>query len=149
MLDDQHRQEMGRRAMELQNLEMAKRKADLIDDANYNAAKVRSEGNIVCLCYEVALCCWKTRPGPLTSRGASVLQRLERERNQWEEEQDRLLLNSARSALLLERLQEKQNKQLRKHMDSVNAQLAQIQLQESVAGRIDDSFFAQFHTCTR
>uniref|UniRef100_A0A3B5LC86 RIB43A domain with coiled-coils 2 n=1 Tax=Xiphophorus couchianus TaxID=32473 RepID=A0A3B5LC86_9TELE len=66
-----------------------------------------------------------------------------------EENQNRLLLDSARSALLLERLQEKQNKQLRKHLDSVNAQLAQIRLQELVRGRIDDVFFTQFNTCSR
>ncbi|XP_014909133.1 RIB43A-like with coiled-coils protein 2 [Poecilia latipinna] len=170
LLDDQHRQEMDRRAMELHNLEMAKRKADLIDDANYNAAKLvektnreREQREDVAL---GALSIPALYPGANRKDPAETQQqvtqfqlqqvlekkRLERERNQREEEQDRLLLDSARSALLLERLQEKQNKQLRKHLDSVNAQLAQIRLQERPdlkRGRIDDSFFAQFNTCTR
>ncbi|XP_054893289.1 RIB43A-like with coiled-coils protein 2 [Poeciliopsis prolifica] len=170
MLDDQYRQEVGRRAMELQNLEMAKRKADLIDDANYNVAKLVEKTNrereqredIALSALSIpALYPGANRKDPAETQQQvtqfqlqQVLERkrLEMERKQREEDQDRLLLDSARSAMMLERLQEKQNKQLRKHMDSVNAQLAHIRLQESPdlkRGRIDDSFFTQFNTCTR
>ncbi|XP_005795908.1 RIB43A-like with coiled-coils protein 2 [Xiphophorus maculatus] len=170
LLDDQNREEMGRRAMELQNLEMAKRKADLINDANYNVAKLEEKMNrereqredVALSALSIpALYPGANRKDPAETqqqvtqfqlRQVLEKKRLEMERKQREENQNRLLLDSARSALLLERLQEKQNKQLRKHLDSVNAQLAQIRLQETPdlkRGRIDDVFFTQFNTCSR
>ncbi|XP_032435927.1 RIB43A-like with coiled-coils protein 2 [Xiphophorus hellerii] len=170
LLDDQNTKEMGRRAMELQNLEMAKRKADLINDANYNVAKLEEKMNrereqredVALSALSIpALYPGANRKDPAETqqqvtqfqlRQVLEKKRLEMERKQREENQNQLLLDSARSALLLERLQEKQNKQLRKHLDSVNAQLAQIRLQERPdlkRGRIDDVFFAQFNTCSR
>ncbi|PWA33125.1 hypothetical protein CCH79_00013013 [Gambusia affinis] len=170
LLDDRNREEMDRRAMELQNLEMAKRKADLINDANYNVAKLEEKMNRERQQREEialsALSIPALYPGANKKDPAEPLQqvtqfqlrqvlekkRLDMERKQREKDQDRLLLDSARSALLLQRLQEKQNKQLRKQLDSVNAQLAQIRLQEMPdlkRGRIDDVFFTQFNTCSR
>lgn len=57
------------------------------------------------------------------------LQRTELERKQEEERYDRLRLDSARAALLMERQQARLNKQLRRNLDSVNVQLARAHKQ--------------------
>uniref|UniRef100_A0A3Q3EX81 RIB43A domain with coiled-coils 2 n=1 Tax=Labrus bergylta TaxID=56723 RepID=A0A3Q3EX81_9LABR len=69
------------------------------------------------------------------------------ERNE-EEQHERVRLDSARSALLLERQQARLNKQLRRHLDNTNLRLAETHKQQS-KGCIDDSFFSQFNTCSR
>lgn len=49
-----------------------------------------------------------------------------------EEQYDRVRLESARTALLLERQQARLNKQLRKHLDGTNIKLAESQREQSV-----------------
>ncbi|KAM4573442.1 RIB43A-like with coiled-coils protein 2 [Odontesthes bonariensis] len=78
--------------------------------------------------------------------------RVELEKKQEEELYDRIRMDSARRALLLERQQARLNKQLRRHMDSTNVQLAQTHKQREPdieRGHIDDRFFSQFNTCSR
>uniref|UniRef100_A0A3Q3LU91 RIB43A domain with coiled-coils 2 n=1 Tax=Labrus bergylta TaxID=56723 RepID=A0A3Q3LU91_9LABR len=73
------------------------------------------------------------------------------ERNE-EEQHERVRLDSARSALLLERQQARLNKQLRRHLDNTNLRLAETHKQQKPdieKGCIDDSFFSQFNTCSR
>lgn len=103
---------------------------------------------------------------------------MELERKREDDLYDRVLLQSARSALLMERQQARLNKQLRRQLDASNAELAQTHLQRSVAsrqvkvfplllpahpvltgltsrrteltrGHVEDSFFSKFNTCSR
>lgn len=77
--------------------------------------------------------------------------RNELEKKQEEEWHDRVRLNSTRTALLIERQQARLNRQLRRDLDSANAQLAEAHKQkpELKRGSIDDSFFSKFNTCSR
>ncbi|KAM4618190.1 RIB43A-like with coiled-coils protein 2 [Polymixia lowei] len=81
--------------------------------------------------------------------------RTELERNQEEEQQDRFRLDSARTALLLERRQARINRQLRRDLDRSNAKLAEAQKQQKKAlekeyvNIPDDSYFSQFNTSSR
>lgn len=78
--------------------------------------------------------------------------RMELEKKLEEEQHDRVRLDSARAALLIERRLAKQNKQLRRHMDSANIKLAEMHKQQQPdieRGCIDDSFFFKFNTCSR
>uniref|UniRef100_H3C256 RIB43A domain with coiled-coils 2 n=1 Tax=Tetraodon nigroviridis TaxID=99883 RepID=H3C256_TETNG len=83
-------------------------------------------------------------------------QRREVEVRREEERHDRLRLDSARAALLLERQQARLSQQLRRRLDRTNVQLAQEQRQQSVnrrsaveRGSVEDGFFSQFNTCSR
>ncbi|XP_061677853.1 RIB43A-like with coiled-coils protein 2 [Syngnathoides biaculeatus] len=61
-------------------------------------------------------------------------------------------LDRARTAVLLERQQARRRKQLRRHMDTTNKDLATSQAQRKddiERGHIDESFFAQFNTSSR
>uniref|UniRef100_A0A8C8JF17 RIB43A-like with coiled-coils protein 2 n=2 Tax=Oncorhynchus tshawytscha TaxID=74940 RepID=A0A8C8JF17_ONCTS len=68
---------------------------------------------------------------------------------------DRLCVTSARTALLLERRQARINKQLRRTLDSANAQLSEAHHEQkkyldNVYTNIpDDSYFSQFNTSSR
>ncbi|CAJ1057215.1 RIB43A-like with coiled-coils protein 2 isoform X1 [Xyrichtys novacula] len=78
--------------------------------------------------------------------------KIERQKKQEEELLDRVRLDSARAAMLLERQQARLNKQLRQHLDNSNVQLAEIQKQREPdikRGGVDNSFFSQFNTCSR
>ncbi|KAF6731264.1 RIB43A-like with coiled-coils protein 2 [Oryzias melastigma] len=78
--------------------------------------------------------------------------RLELERKQEEERFDRVRLDSARAALLMERRQARISKQLRRQLDSTNVHLAQTHKQQKPdieRGQIDESFFSKFNTCSR
>ncbi|MEQ2208649.1 hypothetical protein XENOCAPTIV_010210 [Xenoophorus captivus] len=61
------------------------------------------------------------------------LAKLEKKRE--EENYDRIQLDLARKALLMERQQARLNKQLRRHLDSTNTELVQTHLQQSVTFR--------------
>ncbi|XP_071752981.1 RIB43A-like with coiled-coils protein 2 [Centroberyx gerrardi] len=79
--------------------------------------------------------------------------RIESEKRQEEERQDRFRVDSARTALLLERQQARLNKQLRRDLDSTNAKLAEAQKQQEQALEKscspDDGFFTKFNTSSR
>uniref|UniRef100_H2MMC8 RIB43A domain with coiled-coils 2 n=1 Tax=Oryzias latipes TaxID=8090 RepID=H2MMC8_ORYLA len=76
------------------------------------------------------------------------VQRIEMEKKQEDERHERVRLDSARAALLMERRQARLGKQLRQQLDSANGQLAQTHKQQS-RGQIDESFFLKFNTCSR
>ncbi|XP_034541201.1 RIB43A-like with coiled-coils protein 2 isoform X2 [Notolabrus celidotus] len=74
------------------------------------------------------------------------------QKKQEEEQHDRVRLDSARAALLIERQQARLNKQLRRHLDNTNVRLAEVHKERKPdieRGRIDNSFFSQFNTCSR
>lgn len=58
------------------------------------------------------------------------VKRKELEKKQEEEWHDRVRLNSARTTLLIERQQARMNRQLRRDLDSANAQLAETHKQQ-------------------
>lgn len=60
------------------------------------------------------------------------VKRKELEKKQEEERHDRVRLNSARATLLIERQQARMNRQLRRDLDSANAQLAETHKQQLV-----------------
>ncbi|XP_042352728.1 RIB43A-like with coiled-coils protein 2 [Plectropomus leopardus] len=78
--------------------------------------------------------------------------KLQLQKNKEEEQYDRVRLDSARAALLIERQQARLNKQLRQHLDSTNIKLAETHKQQKPdieRGCIEDSFFSKFNTCSR
>ncbi|XP_045892573.1 RIB43A-like with coiled-coils protein 2 [Micropterus dolomieu] len=78
--------------------------------------------------------------------------KMELEKKQEEQQHNRIRLDSARTALLMERQQARLNKQLRRHLDSTNVKLAETHKQQKPdieRGCIDDSFFSKFNTCSR
>lgn len=60
------------------------------------------------------------------------VKRKELEKKQEEERHDRVRLNSARTTLLIERQRARMNRQLRRDLDSANAQLAETHKQQLV-----------------
>ncbi|XP_017274352.1 RIB43A-like with coiled-coils protein 2 [Kryptolebias marmoratus] len=173
---DQSRVEIDNKAVELQNFEMERRKAAAIATKDYNMAMIEEkrrqeeESNAQeSLLQEGALgsvgvpglCPSKDRKAPPESlqqviqfqrNQAEEKKRVELERKQEEERYDRLRLDSARTALLIERQQARLNKQLRRNLDSINVQLAQTHKQQKPdigRGCIEDSFFSKFNTCSR
>uniref|UniRef100_A0A8C6SH29 RIB43A domain with coiled-coils 2 n=1 Tax=Neogobius melanostomus TaxID=47308 RepID=A0A8C6SH29_9GOBI len=149
-------------ALELQNLEMENRKATVIATKDYNLAMVRykkqqrqefskttevldfmddpvtkdnSPQSIVDI----------ERRETLKLKEFQKAQIEEKERNE-EHYYDRIRIDSARAATLIERQQAKLNKQMRKHLDSTNLMLAETRRQ---LGAVSESFFSQFNTCSR
>uniref|UniRef100_A0A8D0CV50 RIB43A domain with coiled-coils 2 n=1 Tax=Sander lucioperca TaxID=283035 RepID=A0A8D0CV50_SANLU len=124
---DQSRVDMDNKALQLQSTEMERRKAATLATKE----KLFTDGRSVLSVH---------------------LQRVEQERKREEEQNDRVRLDSARTALLIERQQARLNKQLRRHLDSTNVKLAEIHKQQKPdieRGCIDDSFFSKFNTCSR
>ncbi|XP_047452244.1 RIB43A-like with coiled-coils protein 2 isoform X2 [Mugil cephalus] len=183
-LDDQSRVEMDNKALQLQRLEMERRRAAFIATKDYNLAKVdekrrqeggrnvkenhlqgeQTGGDTGCSLSVVGvpgLCPSRDRRAPSGSLQQNLQfqkhqidekRRIEIEKERDEQLLDRVRLDSARTALLLERQQAKLNKQLRQQLDSANVQLAETHKQQKPdieRGCIDDSFFSKFNTCSR
>ncbi|XP_019959205.2 RIB43A-like with coiled-coils protein 2 [Paralichthys olivaceus] len=174
--DDRMRLEMDNRALQLQSQEMERRRAEAVATKEFNLAKTaekrqqeRNDEDNRGVDVDPALGRWGV-PGlcPGTDLRAppetleQVLQfqkiqieekkRIELERKREEELQHRNNLASARSALLIERQQAKINKQMRQQLQSTNIQMAETHRQQKPdieRGRIDDSFFSYFNTCSR
>ncbi|KAM4733446.1 RIB43A-like with coiled-coils protein 2 [Anableps anableps] len=165
---NQSRAEMDHKALELQNFEMQRRKAAIINATNYNLAKFEEKRNQEKArrdedCAQSGMSapghnpCTNKRAPPETLQQVTQFQRgqaeekkrMELEKKQEMERYDRILLDSARNALLIERQQRRQSKQLRRDLDSINAQLAQTQKPDLKRGHIDESFFSKFNTCSR
>ncbi|KAM4552988.1 RIB43A-like with coiled-coils protein 2 [Fundulus diaphanus] len=168
---DQSREEMDNKALELEKLEMERRKAASMATTNYNLAKIeeqrrqeRERSDEGCTRSAVGvpgLCHSRDRRAPPETL-QQVLQfqqgqveekkRMELEKKREEEHCHRLQLDSARKALLMDRQQARLEKQLRRHLDSVNVQLAQTHMQERPdrnGGHAEDGFFSKFNTCSR
>nr|XP_046250155.1 RIB43A-like with coiled-coils protein 2 isoform X2 [Scatophagus argus] len=171
-LYDQRRVEMNNQCLQLQNLELERRRAEAVATREYNLAKIeekRQQGQLEDLVNEPTpdmvggpiFCPGSDRRAPPESLQHTVQfqkyqieekKRMELEKKQEEEQLDRIRRDSARTALLIERQQARLNKQLRQHLDSTNNKLAQAQKEQKAdieRGRIDDSFFSKFNTCSR
>ncbi|XP_060932463.1 RIB43A-like with coiled-coils protein 2 [Limanda limanda] len=174
--DDQMRVEMDNRALQLQSLEMERRRAEAVATKEFNLAKIEEkrrqerdeEDNrglditpalgrlgVPGLCPGSDL-----RAPPQTLEQVLQFQRnqieekkrIELENKREEEQHDRVRLASARSALLLERKQAKMSRQMRQHEENSNFQLAELQRQQKLdleRGSIHESFFSKFNTCSR
>ncbi|KAK2841966.1 hypothetical protein Q5P01_012166 [Channa striata] len=179
---DKSRVELDNKALQLQSLDLERRKAEATATKEYNLTKANVEEkcrqeqarsdkasgaditNLLLIGADIEV------PGltTVTDRKAppeslqQVIQfqkyqieekkRAEMEQKQEEELYDRMRLDSARTALLIERQQARLDKQLRRNLDSTNVQLAEIHKQQNPdiqRGHIDNSFFSKFNTCTR
>ncbi|XP_068595105.1 LOW QUALITY PROTEIN: RIB43A-like with coiled-coils protein 2 [Brachionichthys hirsutus] len=171
-LYDQSRAELDDKVLQLHSVEMEKRKAAAIAAKEFNVAKIeakRQQGQLGGGGDEptpggarvAGLCPSSDRPDPPESLQQVVQfqkhqveekKRMELETKQEEARLDRVRLDSARTALLLERQQARLNKQLRQHLDSANAKLAQTQKEQKPdieRGSINESFFSKFNACSR
>ncbi|XP_051916312.1 RIB43A-like with coiled-coils protein 2 [Hippocampus zosterae] len=77
--------------------------------------------------------------------------RAELEKKREEMRHDGIRLDSARTAVLLERQRARHRKQLRRHVDTSNKELAAAQHRKEDIGRghIDERYFSQFNTSSR
>ncbi|KAK5867780.1 hypothetical protein PBY51_012243 [Eleginops maclovinus] len=184
---EQSRAYMDKKALQLQGIEMQRRKAETVATKEYNLAKIeekrRHDGerdvrggvagarmnNLQEPLTDVALqhplvpglCPSSDRKAPLENLQQIIQfqkyqieekKRVELEKKRDEEQRDRVRLDSARTALLLERQQARLDKQRRQRVDSANVMLAQTHKQQEPdieRGSIDDSFFSKFNTCSR
>ncbi|XP_029952585.1 RIB43A-like with coiled-coils protein 2 [Salarias fasciatus] len=173
-------EKMNSEALRLQNLETERKKAAAVATKDYNLAKIEEKrrhelendkdentqgkqmGSDPAACVGVPGMCPSSdrRAPPESPRQVTQFQkhqmeerrRAESERKQEEDHLDRVRLLSARTALLAERQQARLDKQLRRRLDSTNAQLARTHKQQKPdieKGSIDESFFSQFNTCSR
>ncbi|XP_008290576.1 RIB43A-like with coiled-coils protein 2 [Stegastes partitus] len=170
---ERNRVETDNVAVQLQNQEKERREAAAIANKDYNLAKIKEKNNLQRQLTEADAECTPSVVGvpglcPSSDRRAppeSLQQinqfqkhqieekrRTELNKKREEERYDRVRLDSARAALLLERQQARLDKQLRRHLDNANVQLAEAHRRQKPdidRGRIDDSFFSQFNTCSR
>ncbi|XP_035521116.1 RIB43A-like with coiled-coils protein 2 [Morone saxatilis] len=167
---DQSRVEMDNTALQLQRLEMERRKAVAVATKEYNLAmkqEKEKQGQLTSADAEPTLSTEAVsglgtdrRPPPESPQQVVQFQkyqieekkRMELEKRHEEQQHDLVRLDSARTALLIERQQARLNKQLRRHLDSTNVALAQTHKQQRPdieRGCIDDSFFSKFNTCSR
>ncbi|XP_029008741.1 RIB43A-like with coiled-coils protein 2 [Betta splendens] len=178
----QSTEDMNAKAAQLERLEVETRKAAAVNTQEYNKAKVKAEEKRqqeqdrmdkasqaeatkqLLMGADVSvpgLCPGSDRRDPPESL-QQVLQyqqyqieekrRIEMMKKQEEDREERVRLDSARAALLIERQQAKLNRQLRQHLDSTNVKLAEIHEQSKPdieRGHIDDSFFSKFNTSRR
>ncbi|XP_074487981.1 RIB43A-like with coiled-coils protein 2 isoform X2 [Sebastes fasciatus] len=157
---DQSRVDMDNKVLQLQSTEMERRKEATIATKEYNLAKIaekrrqerdrNDEGKLAGADAEPTLgmvggpgiCPSSDRRAPPESLQEIIQfqkyqieekKRVELQEKQEEEQYDRFRLDSARTALLIERQQARLNKQLRRHLDSTNVKLAETHKQQSVA----------------
>ncbi|CAG5958502.1 unnamed protein product, partial [Menidia menidia] len=111
---EQTRLEMNNKAAELHSLEMEKRREAAMETKNYNLMKVRLSRHMM-------------GAHPDSLQQLRQIQKQQMEEKKW----DRARTEAARRALLLERQQARRGRQLRKHLDSTNVQLARAQRESS------------------
>uniref|UniRef100_A0A3B3H8I3 RIB43A domain with coiled-coils 2 n=2 Tax=Oryzias latipes TaxID=8090 RepID=A0A3B3H8I3_ORYLA len=164
------REETLNRAGEHLHLQAERRKEAAVATQNYNLAMIeekhrRKQQNDPDYDQETAAVpgfspSADVRPPPETVQQVIQFQkyqiqekkRIEMEKKQEDERHERVRLDSARAALLMERRQARLGKQLRQQLDSANGQLAQTHKQQKPdieRGQIDESFFLKFNTCSR
>uniref|UniRef100_G3PKJ9 RIB43A domain with coiled-coils 2 n=1 Tax=Gasterosteus aculeatus aculeatus TaxID=481459 RepID=G3PKJ9_GASAC len=162
-LDERHygqgREDMDNKALQLQSIEMERRKAALVATTEYNRAMQGQHDDVGTANHlrgdltgggaeppegRVPVPVWGSS-GDKRAPPQSLLETIqfqkyqieekrtavEREKRE-EEQHDRVRLDSGRAALLLERRQTKLNKQLRRQLDSTNVRLAETRRQQSV-----------------
>ncbi|KAM3609969.1 uncharacterized protein V6R79_023290 [Siganus canaliculatus] len=168
---DQSRADIDTRALQLQNAEMEKRRAAAVATKECLVAMIRTKEQQRQLEAEVqepsstrvgvpGLCPSNERSPPQSLQQIIQLQKcqieekrtIELEKKQEEEQYDRVRVESARTALLMERQQKKLDKQLRQQLDSANLELAQTRKErrpDIERGNIDEGFFSKFNTSSR
>ncbi|XP_058502376.1 RIB43A-like with coiled-coils protein 2 [Solea solea] len=177
--DDQYDQfvlKMDNTALQIQRLQKQRRKAEAISTNEHNSVKTEedkhrqalesaeAENQLQRQCATTSVGVpglWPStdkRPPPESRQKIMQFQkyqmeerkRAELEKKKEEERHARFLLNSSHKTLLLQREQAKVNGQLRRHLDSANVELAQIQEAAGMKrGHIYDDFFSQFNRCSR
>ncbi|XP_055011883.1 RIB43A-like with coiled-coils protein 2 [Boleophthalmus pectinirostris] len=167
---DQFMVEVNNMALELQNLEMENRKAEVMATKDFNLAmkkKRRQQSK------DKDTGVWDFMDGEINADSPQSIvekerkeilklkefqqQQMEEKKQKLSEENeqryyDSIRIDSARTATLIERQQAKLNKQMRKHLDSTNHMLAETRKQIKPAiskGAVTESFFTQFNTCSR
>lgn len=176
---DQFMVDVNNQALHLQSLEMEKRKAAVVatKDFNLTLSEEKHRQELERHMNDNPTESLNSMEGQLTGVDTSqsivgipedkreVLELKEFQKQQIEEKRrqelsektqkcyyDRVRVDSARAAILIERQQAKLNKQLRKHLDGTNLKLAERrkELKPDIArGAINESFFSQFNTCSR
>ncbi|XP_029991835.1 RIB43A-like with coiled-coils protein 2 [Sphaeramia orbicularis] len=176
---NQYRLDMDNHAVQLQSIEMERRKAAAVATKDYNLAMIQEKHRqesehrndesdtdsgdkpAQSMMGAPGLCpSSDRRPPPETPQQIAEFHKRQMEekkrtavnKNNEEERYDRVRIHSARTALLIERQQAKLNKQLQRQLDSTNLKLAEThkQLTPDIArGRIDESFFSKFNTSSR
>ncbi|XP_055011879.1 RIB43A-like with coiled-coils protein 2 [Boleophthalmus pectinirostris] len=176
---DQFMVEVNNMALELQNLEMENRKAEVMATKDFNLAMSEEKRRQQSKDKDTGV--WDFMDGEInadspqtTTNGRKkahdrpstrkvtqytfkllLCAYLQRQKLSEENEQryyDSIRIDSARTATLIERQQAKLNKQMRKHLDSTNHMLAETRKQIKPAiskGAVTESFFTQFNTCSR
>uniref|UniRef100_A0A3B4GUM2 RIB43A-like with coiled-coils protein 2 n=1 Tax=Pundamilia nyererei TaxID=303518 RepID=A0A3B4GUM2_9CICH len=165
---DQSRVEMDNRAVQLQSLEIERRKAAAIttkdfnrsmaeekrcQDKEINGRQSQFQGTPSTVAVPGLSPSSDRRTAPESLQQIIQIQkhqmeekrRKELEKKHEEEWHDRVRLNSARTTLLIERQQARMNRQLRRDLDSANAQLAETHKQHVHCLAV----FNNFNTCSR
>ncbi|TMS05406.1 RIB43A-like with coiled-coils protein 2 [Larimichthys crocea] len=168
---NQSRVEMDNKILQLQSTEMERRKAAAIATKEYNLATIEEKQQTQLVGVDdkssldtvgvPGLCSSSDIRAPPESLQEIVQfqkyqieekKRMDSEKKKEEEQYDRIRVDSARTALLIERQQARLNKQLRRNLDNTNATLAHTHKQQKPdieRGCIDDNFFSKFNTCSR
>ncbi|KAM9854299.1 RIB43A-like with coiled-coils protein 2 [Aulostomus maculatus] len=165
---DRSRVDTDNRALQLQKMEMEKRRAAAVAATKCNRAMAeekkqmdKEEKPFPSKVGVPGLCHISNRKAPPESlqqvtqfqkHQIEEKKRMELERRKQQEHFHHMTSASARTVLLKERQEERLRKQLRRQLDSANIQLAESRKQRQPdleRGRIDDSFFSKFNTCSR
>uniref|UniRef100_A0A3P9CIQ7 RIB43A domain with coiled-coils 2 n=1 Tax=Maylandia zebra TaxID=106582 RepID=A0A3P9CIQ7_9CICH len=143
---DQSRVGMDNRAVQLQSLEIERRKAAAIATKDFNRSMAEEKR-----CQDKEINGRQSQfQGTLSTVAVPGLSPSKLEKKQEEERHDRVRLNSARTTLLIERQQARMNRQLRRDLDSANAQLAETHKQQLVTFDVHClAVFNNFNTCSR
>uniref|UniRef100_A0A674P8X7 RIB43A domain with coiled-coils 2 n=1 Tax=Takifugu rubripes TaxID=31033 RepID=A0A674P8X7_TAKRU len=154
--DQSIQRQMDNKALELQSAEVQTRNAVAVATKEHNLAMVSASADSHYSWEGMGLerkdCQFKSTPERLQEmilfqkHQMKEKWRMEMEKKQENGHHDRVRLDSARTALLMERQQARQSKELRCNLDRTNVKIAQDQREQ---GRIDESFFTQFNTCSR
>uniref|UniRef100_A0A3Q3DFA1 Uncharacterized protein n=1 Tax=Hippocampus comes TaxID=109280 RepID=A0A3Q3DFA1_HIPCM len=173
LADDQFRVHIDNVALGLENAEMEKRKKNAVEMNEFNQAMAEERQR-----YERELKddpreirpsqvgvpgifhSYDRRPRPESSQQMKKFWNLQVEEKMMtklegireKQQYARWCSNAARTALILQRQQERQKKELRQELDHNNSTTAEYDRRnrpDIKRGRIDDSFFAKFNTCSR
>lgn len=173
LADDQFRVHIDNVALGLENAEMEKRKKNAVEMNEFNQAMAEERQR-----YERELKddpreiqpsqvgvpgifhSYDRRPRPESSQQMKKFWNLQVEEKMMtklegireKQQHARWSSNAARTAMILQRQQERQKKELRQELDHNNSTTAEYDRRnrpDIKRGRIDESFFAKFNTCSR
>ncbi|KAJ3597182.1 hypothetical protein NHX12_003582 [Muraenolepis orangiensis] len=139
-------EDRGRHQQTRERTELDKRQADVLDHLQADGELEASQNTALQAV---------TQLNHFNLHQVEQKRRTQQDMQREEEQQERIRLDSARSALLLERQQRRADRTQRRELDLTNAQLAQAQRQQKKAlekkssGGFDDSYFSRFNTSSR